>query len=118
MAESSTGSKITTYRAFWPYYLQEHAKPATRAIHYAGTALAIATLIAAIATQIWWLLIAVPIAGYLFAWIGHFFIEKNRPATFTYPFWSLYSDFRMFALWLCGRMEGELKRHGIRAPGT
>jgi hypothetical protein len=54
------------------------------------------------------------VSGYLFAWIGHFFVEKNRPATFTYPFWSFVSDFRMFGVWLSGRMGRELERHQIR----
>jgi hypothetical protein len=105
--------RITTYAKFWPYYLEEHRKPFTRGLHYFGTMLAIALLVVAIATQTWWLLIAVPVSGYLFAWIGHFFVEKNRPATFTYPLWSLASDFVMLFRWLTGRLGGDLKRHRI-----
>ena len=102
-----------TYRSFWPYYLTEHAKAPTRLIHFVGTALAIALLFVAVGTQTWWLLVLVPVAGYAFAWFSHAIIERNRPATFTYPFWSLVSDFRMFLLWLAGRLEPELRKAGI-----
>ena len=105
--------KIRSYRDFWPYYLAEHSKPETRVLHYFGTALALGLLAVALATTTWWLLAAVPVAGYLFAWIGHFAVEKNRPATFTYPFWSLFSDFRMFFVWLSGGLGRELQRLGI-----
>jgi hypothetical protein len=106
--------KIDRYGDFWPFYLREHAKPRTRVLHYIGTTLAIGCLVAAFATQIWWLLAAAVVSGYLFAWIGHFFIEHNRPATFTYPFWSLISDFRMYFTWVAGQLHHELARHQIR----
>ena len=106
--------RSATYREFWPYYLREHAKRGTRALHLIGTGLAIALLAASAATGDWrWLLGAV-VAGYGFAWIGHFAIEKNRPATFTHPLWSLASDFRMFFLFIAGRLGDELRRHQIR----
>jgi hypothetical protein len=103
-----------TYAAFWPYYLTEHAKADTRALHFAGTALALLLLLGAVVYGSWWLLLAAVVAGYAFAWVGHFFIENNRPATFTYPVWSLASDFRMFLLWCAGRLEGELRRAGVQ----
>lgn len=107
--------KIQTYRDFWPFYLREHSKPSTRALHYFGTTLVFVALAWAIWSRNWWFLLAMPVAGYFFAWVGHFFVEKNRPATFTYPFWSLISDFRMYFVWLSGQMGKELERHQIRA---
>jgi len=106
--------KIKRYGEFWPFYLGEHRKPVTRALHYVGTTVGLACLVAAVATQVWWLLAGSFVSGYLFAWIGHFAVEKNRPATFTYPLWSFISDFRMFGTWLAGRMGDELERHQIR----
>lgn len=102
-----------TYAEFWPYYLQEHAKPETRAIHYFGTALVIVIAGFALATQRWAWLAAVPVAGYFFAWFSHAFVEHNRPATFTHPLWSLISDFRMFFLWVSGRLGRELDKAGL-----
>ena len=102
------------YADFWPYYLTEHSRPATQTLHFIGTALALLLLATAVVTQLWWLLLAAVVSGYLFAWIGHLAIERNRPATFTYPLWSLISDFRMFFLWLAGRLDRELQRAGVR----
>ncbi|HEY0104522.1 MAG TPA: DUF962 domain-containing protein [Rhizomicrobium sp.] len=108
-----TNRPIATYRDFWPYYLQEHAKPATRNLHFAGTGLALASLAAAVATGRPVLALIALVAGYGPAWAAHFFVEKNRPATFTYPAWSLVSDFRMAWFWITGRLEAELHRAGV-----
>ena len=102
-----------TYSEFWPYYLREHAKPWTRNIHYVGTGLVLAIAVYAVVTQQWTFLWAMPLAGYFFAWISHALIERNKPATFTYPLWSLVSDFRMFFLWVFGRLKAELDKAGI-----
>ncbi|MHB9878970.1 Mpo1-like protein [Pacificimonas sp. ICDLI1SI03] len=105
-----------TFGEFWPFYLREHSRPRTRALHYFGTSLVVILAVAAVATGTWWLLITLPLAGYFFAWIAHFGVEKNRPATFTYPLWSIYADFRMWALWLTGRLRPELERAGLTKP--
>lgn len=103
-----------TYREFWPRYLREHARRGTRALHFIGTGSAIALLVAFAATADWRWLVGAAVAGYGFAWIGHLAIEKNQPATFTHPLWSLASDFRMLYLFLAGRLGEELRRHQIR----
>lgn len=105
-------NRFHRYADFWPYYLREHAKPETRRLHYIGTVLTFAALAAAFAWSAWWAL-AIPLAGYGFAWAAHFGVEKNRPATFTYPLWSLVSDYRMFFLWLTGRLGPHLARAGV-----
>ena len=101
------------FAEFWPFYLQEHANPRTRHLHYVGTSLVIAIAVFAIFTQRWLWLLAMPVAGYFFAWISHAFVEHNKPATFTHPLWSLISDFRMFFFWITGRLGDELKRAGL-----
>lgn len=105
--------RISTYAEFWPYYLREHAKAQTRAWHYLGTSLVLICLAAALTTGKLWLGLVMIVAGYAPAWIGHFWIERNRPATFRYPFWSLISDFRMYAAWISGHLPAELQKAGI-----
>ena len=116
MSASRAGVAITTYADFWPFYLREHAKAQTRAIHYAGTAMTIGFAALAVMWGGWWWAL-VPLAGYGMAWPAHFLVERNRPATFTYPLWSLVSDYRMFFLWLSGRLGPHLAAAGV-APGA
>lgn len=105
--------RFSSFAEFWPFYLREHSQPRTRALHYAGTSLVIAILAFALLTGRWWLLLVVPLAGYGFAWVAHYAVEKNRPATFTYPLWSLSADFRMWGLWATGRLAPELEKAGV-----
>ncbi|MEL6476570.1 MAG: DUF962 domain-containing protein [Pseudomonadota bacterium] len=107
MAESEV---YRSFSEFYPYYLSEHADPVSRRLHYLGTALALGLLAVALLTGDWILLLAVPVVGYLFAWIGHFFFERNKPATFTYPLWSLMGDLRMFFEAVTGRLDPEAFR--------
>jgi hypothetical protein len=105
----SDAGRFQSYEEFWPFYVREHSNATCRALHFIGTTLALACLIAGITYSLRWL-IAAPIAGYLFAWIGHFVFEKNRPATFQHPLWSLRGDLRMWRYMLTGRMRSELAR--------
>ena len=95
--------RLQTFAAFWPFYLSQHAVPACRVAHFFGTTAVVANLIYAISTQTWALIPLSFVLGYGPAWVGHFIIEKNRPATFTYPLWSLIGDFRMWGNMLMGR---------------
>jgi hypothetical protein len=105
--------EIRTFRDFWPYYVRAHSQPRTRVLHAIGSVLAIVTLCVALAMNRW-LLIAVPLVGYAFAWYAHFFVEHNKPATFGHPFYSLAADYRMLFLMLAGRMDAEVKRCVLR----
>lgn len=101
--------KYKSFRSFYPYYLTEHGDIINRTLHFIGTALLLFILIVAIAIQKWWMLALIPVVGYGFAWVGHFFIEKNKPATFTYPLYSLGSDFVMFWHILTGQISKKLE---------
>ena len=104
----ATEKKYKSFWSFYPYYLCEHGNPQNRLLHFIGTGLIIVFLIAGIILQNWWLIAAIPFCGYGFAWLGHFFIEKNRPATFTYPLFSLGSDFVMFWHILTGQLNQKM----------
>lgn len=98
-----------TFEEFWPYYVGEHRLASTRALHFAGTHLALAACAFGVVVSPWGF-VAAPLLGYGPAWVGHFFFEGNRPATFTYPLWSLRGDFRMLRLTWLGRMGAEVAR--------
>jgi hypothetical protein len=107
-------AKFRSFAEFWPFYLREHSRAGTRRCHYAGTGLVLLLAAAAAATTRWRLLLLIPVAGYGFAWISHLGLERNRPATFAYPAWSLAADFRMFFLWATGRLDPELDAAGVK----
>ena len=100
----------TTYREFYPFYLTEHQNPINRSLHFIGTLGVFFCLFEAIFTGGWLYWILIPIVGYGFAWLGHFVFEKNKPATFQYPLWSLISDFKMFFQLLTGKISFNPKR--------
>ena len=89
-------TEFKCFKQFYPYYLQEHANRVCRRLHIIGTALVIGLLLVALLARQPLVLLLVPLAGYGFAWIGHFFFEHNKPATFKYPLYSLMGDFVMF----------------------
>lgn len=93
-----------TFHEFYPYYLAEHTNPVCRTLHFIGSWLVLSTLATAIVTGNPWWLAGVPVVGYSFAWVGHFFFEKNRPATFTYPVFSFIGDWVMFFHLLIGKI--------------
>lgn len=110
-------SRIQSFAEFWPYYIGEHRSPICRGLHYFGTGMALLTVTTAAVTGTPWLFAVAFVLGYGPAWVGHFFIEHNRPATFKYPLWSLVSDFKMLGLALRGKMGDEVVRlYGSRAP--
>jgi hypothetical protein len=102
--------RIQSFEEFWPFYVREHRLRSTRRLHVLGTTLGLAVFIAALALQLWWWLLAAVVCGYGFAWFSHFVIEKNKPASFSYPLWSFAADWKLWALTLTGRMEAEAQR--------
>jgi hypothetical protein len=111
---TNSSPRIATYAEFWPYYLREHATPETRLWHIAGTCAASVLLAGSLVSFSPGLFFAAVIVGYGPAWVAHFFVEHNHPATFRYPLWSLVSDFRMAGAWLTGRLGEELRKAGIQ----
>jgi hypothetical protein len=107
---AAAASRFTTFAEFWPFYVREHAKPITRAFHFVGSTATLALTAMALVTGRPWLLLAVPVAGYGCAWIGHFGFEGNRPATFKYPLWSFVGDWMMYGKILSGTMRAEVER--------
>jgi len=104
-SQPAPGERYASFEAFYPFYIHQHANRTCRRIHVVGTALVIAAFLAAVATLNPWWLLAMPLVGYGFAWVGHFFFEKNRPATFKYPLWSLRGDFQLFFETVSGKRK-------------
>jgi hypothetical protein len=102
--------ELKSFAEFWPFYVREHSRAGTRALHALGTLASTGLAVALVATGRWrWLPLALAV-GYAAAWVGHFFVEHNRPATFKYPLWSFVADYKMVAMMLAGRMGGEVER--------
>lgn len=102
-------SGFASFSEFYPYYLSEHKDPVCRRLHYIGSTLVLAILLTLIVTGAWgywWLML---VAGYGFAWVGHFKFEHNKPATFKYPFYSLAADWVMYKDFLTGQLEQKLQ---------
>lgn len=105
--------QFSNFEEFWPYYLSEHSKPLTRNLHFIGTLLALGSLGTFAATRKKRFLALAPLLGYGLSWVGHFFVEKNRPATFRHPGKSLRGDFRMFGLMAQRKLAPELEKAGV-----
>jgi hypothetical protein len=88
--------RFSTFAEFYPFYLTEHSNRVSRRLHFVGTRIAAALLVAALLTQTWWLVALALVQGYAFAWVGHFFFEHNKPATFKYPRFSFMGDWRLW----------------------
>jgi len=101
---SATPAKPTSFRDFYPYYLSEHANRVSRRLHFVGTSVSLLMVLLAIAWSQPWLILVALLQGYALAWIGHFFFEHNRPATFRHPLWSFAGDWRMWWDVLRGRI--------------
>jgi hypothetical protein len=110
---STVAERFKSFGEFWPFYLGEHAQSLTRNLHFVGTATGVTILALALASAHYWLLPVALVASYGFAWLSHFVIEKNRPATFTYPLWSFLGDWKMLFLAVTGRLPRELERLGV-----
>jgi hypothetical protein len=100
-----TPRKFNSFSEFYPYYLSEHENMTCRRLHFVGSALILALIGYVVLTQQWIFLWLLPVLGYGFAWTGHFFFEKNRPATFKNPFYSLLGDWVMFKDMLFGNIK-------------
>ena len=107
---------MNSFDEFWPFYLGEHSLPATRWMHFFGSSAALGLAVSGVVTGSWAMLPAAVVSGYAFAWVSHFFIEKNRPATFKYPLWSLAADWKMWSMMATGRLNAELTR--LKIPVT
>jgi hypothetical protein len=99
-----------TFDEFWPHYVRAHMQPTTRALHFAGTLSGWVLLVFALLLRNLWLIPLALVVGYAFAWVGHFFVEHNKPASFGHPGWSWLADQKMVGLMLAGKMGDEVKR--------
>lgn len=97
--------QFNSFEDFYPFYLEQHSNPLCRYCHYLGNTLALTGLIYSLLSQQYLLLLLLPVVGYGCAWIGHFVFEKNRPATFGHPLYSLAADWVMYKNWLTSSLK-------------
>jgi len=109
----SRTARLGSFAEFWPFYLGQHSKRRTRALHFVGTNVAVVAVLVAVLERDPRLVLLGLALAYALAWVGHFLVERNRPATFKYPLWSFAADCKMWALAWTGRLDAELRRHGI-----
>ncbi len=101
----NSAKRYRSFAEFYPFYLSEHQHPVSRLLHVLGSLLVLALLLYAVVSGHYQLLWLLPVAGYGFAWVGHFVFEKNRPATFTYPLYSFMGDWKMLYQVLTGKIR-------------
>jgi hypothetical protein len=104
-SDKKFATKFNSFSEFYPFYLSEHSNQTSRRLHFVGTSIALFLLISALLTRNGGLVLVALLQGYAFAWVGHFFFEHNRPATFKYPFYSFAGDWRMWADILTGKIK-------------
>lgn len=103
--------QIMSFEEFWPHYVRAHANKNNRRLHFAGTTAAMLLVAGGVVTRRLWPILLAPVVGYGCAWIGHFFIEGNVPATFGHPLWSFKADFVMWKKIIEGSMDAEVEKH-------
>ncbi len=105
MSGANNDKAFGSFTEFYRFYLSEHSDPLNRRLHFTGCVLVITAVLCAVIFREWLFLVLAPVFGYGLAWVGHFFIEKNRPATFKYPLWSLMGDWVMFGEIVTGKIK-------------
>src|SRR5262245_16533360 len=106
-------ARLGSFAEFWPFYLGQHSKRTTRTLHFVGTKVAVVAALVALFERAPRLILLGRALASALAWVGHFLIERNRPATFSYPLWSFAADWNMWSLAWTGRLDAEPRRHGI-----
>jgi hypothetical protein len=101
----SSESEFDNFHQFYQYYLSEHSQPLNRRLHFAGSIMVLIVILTALLSREWGMLILAPVFGYGFAWAGHYFVEKNKPATLRHPVWSLMGDWVMFKDVMTGKIK-------------
>jgi hypothetical protein len=103
--------EIKSFEEFWPFYVGEHRNPLNRKLHFIGSSMGLVWGLGSLATLQLWAFPVAPVIGYGFAWFGHFFVEKNKPASFKYPLWSFRADWVMWSKILRGQMDSEVEKY-------